>query len=590
MGRRAHVGAVAASPERGSRPVHELPLPRSTCPASSRRKTCYRRSPRAHRRPDAVYTFPSLSWGTSTQSYGDLDSRELRDDLSITTGTAHVEVRRRRPELADPAVDPASRTARGRSTRISRSTRRTSRRSCRSPARSRSSPRRLRQLSTSTRRTSCGTTYVEDEWKPAAGVTLNLGLRYDYQVKVFNQGDADSEGQRRIIFPTTGTATSLAPLVDFSTARRQEQLRPARRPRVGREERQQDGRARGLRALLQPDEHADRAGGDPELPPAERDDREPDLSGSVRRPRPDHVRLDRRRRTSRSRPTTSRTCSRRPTPAASRRRSASALAIHVDGVYNKMTKVPMAIDINPRSGGTTGTRPLPQFARVLQTQSIGFMRLQGAARPPREAARPQLHVHGVVHAGEHQRQRQQLGLTLSTVTDSAHIDYDNGSEQQRPAPRARRERLGHAAGDVTLGGGLHRAVDDAVQRDRGRRPQRRRERSPTTCPGRRATCSTAATTTRRWRRSTRIARAATSRRFRHRRSTRTSSTASICGRASRSRSAPSRRVELVAQVFNLLNRTNLLAAWQTNALSPAFGTITSAANKRQAELAVRFLF
>ena len=48
------------------------------------------------------------------------------------------------------------------------------------------------------------------------------------------------------------------------------------------------------------------------------------------------------------------------------------------------------------------------------------------------------------------------------------------------------------------------------------------------------------------------------------------------------------RVELIAQVFNLFNRTNLLPAWTTNALSPAFGTIASALNKRQAELAIRY--
>ena len=52
----------------------------------------------------------------------------------------------------------------------------------------------------------------------------------------------------------------------------------------------------------------------------------------------------------------------------------------------------------------------------------------------------------------------------------------------------------------------------------------------------------------------------------------------------------SRKVELIAQVFNLLNRKNLLAAWQTNALSPAFGVIPSAANMRQAEIAARFTF
>ena len=34
-----------------------------------------------------------------------------------------------------------------------------------------------------------------------------------------------------------------------------------------------------------------------------------------------------------------------------------------------------------------------------------------------------------------------------------------------------------------------------------------------------------------------------------------------------------RRVELIAQVFNVLNRKNLVAAWTTNALSPAFGIV-----------------
>ena len=51
-----------------------------------------------------------------------------------------------------------------------------------------------------------------------------------------------------------------------------------------------------------------------------------------------------------------------------------------------------------------------------------------------------------------------------------------------------------------------------------------------------------------------------------------------------------RKIELIAQVFNLFNRTNLLAAWQTNARSDKFGIVESAGNMRQAELAVRFTF
>jgi hypothetical protein len=62
-------------------------------------------------------------------------------------------------------------------------------------------------------------------------------------------------------------------------------------------------------------------------------------------------------------------------------------------------------------------------------------------------------------------------------------------------------------------------------------------------------------------------------------------------RASKSvRISADRRVELIGQVFNLLNRKNLLAAWQANALSSSFGIISSAANARQAEVAVRFSF
>jgi hypothetical protein len=51
-----------------------------------------------------------------------------------------------------------------------------------------------------------------------------------------------------------------------------------------------------------------------------------------------------------------------------------------------------------------------------------------------------------------------------------------------------------------------------------------------------------------------------------------------------------RKVELIGQVFNILNRTNLLATWTTSARSTAFGTIVGAANARQAEVAVRFSF
>jgi hypothetical protein len=41
-------------------------------------------------------------------------------------------------------------------------------------------------------------------------------------------------------------------------------------------------------------------------------------------------------------------------------------------------------------------------------------------------------------------------------------------------------------------------------------------------------------------------------------------------------------------VFNVFGTDNLDAAWNTNALSNAFGRVLQASNRQQAELAVRF--
>ena len=48
------------------------------------------------------------------------------------------------------------------------------------------------------------------------------------------------------------------------------------------------------------------------------------------------------------------------------------MAIHVDGVYTEMTKVPTAVDINRRLGDVpTAPRTRTQFQRINQIQSIG---------------------------------------------------------------------------------------------------------------------------------------------------------------------------------------------------------------------------
>jgi hypothetical protein len=64
-------------------------------------------------------------------------------------------------------------------------------------------------------------------------------------------------------------------------------------------------------------------------------------------------------------------------------------------------------------------------------------------------------------------------------------------------------------------------------------------------------------------------------------------------RASKAVALGGRRVEFIAQVFNLLGRDNLgliEAGWQENALSDSFGQILTVQPRQQAEVAVRFTF
>src|SRR5262249_41196536 len=238
------------------------------------------------------------------------------------------------------------------------------------------------------------------------------------------------------------------------------------------------------------------------------------------------------------------------------RQLGAALAIHVDGVYNKMTKVPMAIDINPRSGGTTGNRPLPQFGRVLQAESIGWADYK-ALLLRLERRLDHNYMYTVSYTLASTNGNVSSSSFLSTVTDSAHIDYDEG-----PNNSDRRQAL-VASGSVLLPfdinlGGVFTArstmpfsaiagVDlngDANITDYVPGPTRNvfsrgnNEAMMAAVNAYRATRSLAALP---------VSQINTNEFY------------GLDLRASKSvRLTGNRRVELIAQVFNLLNRTNLL--------------------------------
>src|SRR5262245_48059340 len=427
-------------------------------------------------------------------------------------------------------------------------------------------------------------TYVEDEWKPLAGLTLNLGLRYEYQAKVFDQGRDLND---KTIFPTTGTATSLAPLVDFSHRGDKNNFGPrlglawdirndgktVARAQYGlyynvmntQTELSEIQNFRQFTASIPNPTYPDPYGGrDPFSAVAaiqniavEANDLENLQSAAY--------------------------------TAGLSQALTSAIALHVDGVYNKMTKVPMAIDINPRSGGTTGNRPLPQFGRVLQTQSIGWADYK-ALLLRLEKRLDHNYMYTVSYTLASTNGNVSSSSFLSTVTDSAHIEFDEGpnNSDRRHALvasgsvllpfeinvgavfTARSTMPFSAIAGVDLNGDA--AVTDYVPGttrnvfNRGKDAEMmalvNAYRAANNLPG------------------LLVSQVDTNEFY------------ALDLRASKSiRVSNDRRVELVAQVFNLLNRKNLLAGgWVTNVRSSTFGTSVSAAPMRQAELGLRFVF
>ena len=555
---------------------------RAHVPGVTPLKPLFTEDPRRTANLTQIFTFPSLSWGANINQYGDLNSRQLRDDLSITTGQ----------HIWKFGVGGQSLPIK-QSIRKSNGTWTFNQDQPFNPANLASFvpvPGSVTQFTAALLNVGLFApnvlwdTYVEDEWKPLAGLTLNLGLRYEYQAKVFDQGRDLND---KSIFPTTGTPTSLAPLVDFSNRGDKNNFGP----RAGLAwDLKNDGRTvvragyglyynpmntqselseiqnfRQLNAVIANPTYPDPYGG-----------RDPIsfVSTGVQNIAVEANDLENLQSTA-------------YTGGVSRQLGA-ALAIHVDGVYNKMTKVPMAIDINPRSGGATGTRPLAQFGRVLQTQSIGWANYK-ALLLRLEKRFERNYMYTVSYTLASTEGNVSSSSFLSTVTDSAHIEFDEG-----PNNSDRRHAL-VASGSVLLPFEINLG---AVFTARSTMPFSAIAGVDLNGDAN-ITDYVPATTRNQFNRGSESAALAAVNAFRATRNLAAIPESQINSneyygvdlRASKSiRLTASQRVELVAQVFNLLNRTNLTATWTTNALSPAFGSIASAANKRQAELAIRFVF
>jgi hypothetical protein len=523
-----------------------------------------------------VYTFPSLTWGTNVNYYTTQYAREFRNDLSIAAGAhtwkfggafLHLTVMGDlRDNIGtwtftnDQLFDPTN-------------------------------PAIVRNLTGARLFTAAlgqfpryvpnqmWNGYVQDEWRVRPNVTLNLGLRYDLQAKAFNE---ELDINDRTIFPTTGTPTQI-PYVDFSTRGDKNNFGP----RLGLAWDLNEGRSvvragygiyyNPMNLIVTTNERTNFRQAsititNPSYP-------DPYMGQDPLRfvsTAPQNVNIlanDLENAESHA------------TTAGFSQELTTNLGVHLDVVYNRMTKVPQAIDINPRAQGATGPRPLNQFARIEETRANGEMDYKALMlRVDRRFDNRFLYT--VSYTLAKSDGDVPSGGINSRVTQSEAPELDEG-----PAVNDRRHAL-VASGSVLLpydinlgavwqlrsampfsalagvdlnGDGVVTDYVPGTTRNLGNREN-----------GRMLDAVNA------WRTSRGLGTIDESQ-------IDTNDFNSFDVRASKSFALGGmRRLELIGQVFNVFGRDNLAAAWVTNALSNQFGRSRQAFNRQQGEVAIRF--
>lgn len=528
-----------------------------------------------------VYSFPSLVWGSNGNFYTTHRSREIRNDLTISLGQHTIKAGGdyqdlsfegdNRPNLGtwtfrtDQPFDPTNLAA---FVPVAGSVQQFT-----------ASLLKLPRLSPN----AMWSVYTQDEWRPVSNVTLTLGLRYDRQTKVWNEFRNFTD---KADFPTTGTATQL-PGVELA----------------GRGDKNNFGPRVGLAWDLREGATVVRAGYGTYFNPqniqmaGQEVNNLQQLNVTIANPpypNPYGGQDPARFISAAAQNITTlandlENLESRAYTVGFSHELMPLLALHVDGVYNEMTKASLAVDVNRRAGDVpTAPRRMTQFQRVNQYQSIGWLDYK-ALLVRLEKRLSSRYMYMLSYTLGDSVGNLPGGATTFTMTQAEAPALDEG-----PMSSDRRHTV-VASGSVMLPLDV---MFSGVYTYRSTMPFSATAGVDINGDGN-ITDYVPGTTRSAFNRGNNDQLMGLVNAWRTSRGLATLSVdqidtndyGSLDVRASKSFRVQGRHtLELMAQVFNLMGRDNLQATWGTNALSNAFGRITQALNRQQAEFVVRYAF
>lgn len=520
-----------------------------------------------------VYTFPSLTWGSSADMFNVTRQSDVRDDFQVTgsrhsfkTGFAFLNI----PSYEDVTAAPlgtwqftTDQYFDGSAAAIA---------ALRNPTQFTASfPRLTRTLTNN-----WWQLYAQDEWKPMSNLTLNLGIRYDLQAGAFNQNLDQSMYPRPlpyVDFKSRGDHNNVAPRLGFAWDATNDgktvfrggygwyymyiQLAALRAEITT---------LRQTSITIRNPTYPDPYGG-----------RTPESFASTAPPNISIVANDLQNPVART------------VNFGVAREIAPNIAIDIDGVYTHSLNLTMTANINTPVT-PTGARPDPTWGRIVQTQSSGEAKYRALyiRLDKRYSNRWQALVSYTLLKSD-----STAGVgTNGAVTDFYHPEYDFG-----PATADRRHSL-VASGSVLLPGEV---TLGAVWNIRSTMPFSALAGTDLNNDGA-VTDYVPGTTSNQGNRDDGFLATVNAYRATLGRAPIPASNIdnnrynSLNIRASKAlQLGGHRRVELIGQLFNVLGIDNLLVQASgnqqtSNALSDSFGRILAAQNRRQAELAMRFIF